>query len=145
MKKTTIFIIVAIILIVIVGGYFLMAKGNEEKKVLLRTTKGDIIIKLYGDMPITVSQKALAEQHQWAAANDGATQIRVVAGPGTGKSHTIEKRVAYLLNNGVDPQKVHVISFTRATCTELGDRIQAFCSTQSCASVATHKFRGHNT
>lgn len=88
-------------------------------------------------MPITDSQKAQAEQCQWAAARDGAPQVRLVAGPGTGKSHTIEKRVADLLTNGATPDNVYIISFTRATCAELRDRIRDFCSTLSCANAST--------
>jgi DNA helicase-2/ATP-dependent DNA helicase PcrA len=88
-------------------------------------------------MPITTAQKAQAEQRQWDAARDGAPQVRLVAGPGTGKSHTIEKRVADLLMNGATPGNVYVISFTRATCAELSRRIRAFCSTLACASAAT--------
>jgi len=88
-------------------------------------------------MPITAVQKAQAEQRQWAAARDGAPQVRLVAGPGTGKSHTIEKRVADLLSNGATPSNIYVISFTRATCAELSARIQAFCSTLPGANAAT--------
>ena len=88
-------------------------------------------------MPITAAQKAQAEQRQRAAARDGAPQVRLVAGPGTGKSHTIEKRVADLLTNGVTPGNVYVISFTRATCVELRERIRAFCGTLPCANTAT--------
>lgn len=88
-------------------------------------------------MPITTAQKALAEQRQWAAARDSAPQVRLVAGPGTGKSHTIEKRVVDLLSNGASPGNVYVISFTRATCAELSARIQSFCSTRTCASAVT--------
>lgn len=88
-------------------------------------------------MPITAAQKALAEQRQWAAARDGAPQVRLVAGPGTGKSHTIEKRVADLLSNGATPGNVYVISFTRATCAELNARIRSFCSTLPYVSAAT--------
>ncbi len=88
-------------------------------------------------MPITTTQRARAEQHQWAAARDGAPQVRLVAGPGTGKSYTIEKRVADLLTNGATPGNVYVISFTRATCAELSERIRAFCSTLPCANAAT--------
>ncbi len=87
-------------------------------------------------MPITATQKAQAEQKQWAAAQDGASQVRLVAGPGTGKSHTIEKRVAHLLLNGSTPSNVYVISFTRATCAELRTRIQTFSSGLSCAAAA---------
>ncbi len=74
-------------------------------------------------MPITNGQKAAAEQQQWNAAIDLAPQIRLIAGPGTGKTHTIEKRVADLLNKGANPDNVYVISFTRATCAELHTRI----------------------
>lgn len=86
-------------------------------------------------MPITETQKAAAEQSQWNAARDSAPQVRLVAGPGTGKTHTIEKRVAHLLNNGATPNNIYVISFTRATCAELRRRIQAFCSNQPCSSI----------
>ena len=88
-------------------------------------------------MPITAAQKAQAEQCQWTAARDGAKQVRLVAGPGTGKSYSIEKRVAYLLTKGATPSNVYIISFTRATCAELRNRITRFCSTLSCANEAT--------
>lgn len=87
-------------------------------------------------MPITDAQKATTEQQQWNAAIDHAPQVRLIAGPGTGKTHTIEKRVADLLNKGANPDNVYVISFTRATCAELHTRIQAFCSNQPCALAA---------
>jgi DNA helicase-2/ATP-dependent DNA helicase PcrA len=85
---------------------------------------------------ITAAQIAQAEQDQWQAAQDQAVAIRVVAGPGTGKSATIERRVAHVLNSGVNASRVYVISFTRATCGELAGRTSAFCATQPCAGVA---------
>jgi DNA helicase-2/ATP-dependent DNA helicase PcrA len=88
-------------------------------------------------MPITNAQKQAAEQRQWTAARDSAPQVRLVAGPGSGKSRTIEKRVAELLTNGAAPGNVYVISFTRATCAELTARIRLFCSNLPCASAAT--------
>jgi len=63
---------------------------------------------------ITKLQKTQAEKSQWRAAQDDANQIRLVAGPGTGKSSTIERRVAYLLNRNANPKRVFTISFTRA-------------------------------
>jgi DNA helicase II / ATP-dependent DNA helicase PcrA len=89
-------------------------------------------------VPITPAQTAQAEQHEWQAARDPADAIRLIAGPGTGKSATIERRVAHVLNNGSNASRVYVISFTRATCGELGIRISAFCAMQPCASVAAH-------
>jgi DNA helicase-2/ATP-dependent DNA helicase PcrA len=83
----------------------------------------------------TELQKARAETAQWEAAQDDAQQVRLVAGPGTGKSSTIERRVAHLLNGGANPKRLFTISFTRATTAELSDRIAAFCATQPCASA----------
>jgi superfamily I DNA/RNA helicase len=86
---------------------------------------------------ITDVQKARAEKAQWEAAKDDADQIRLIAGPGTGKSSTIERRVAHLLNSNGNPRRVFTISFTRATTAELSDRIAAFCATQPCAGVVS--------
>jgi len=85
---------------------------------------------------ITTVQKAAAEDRQWQAARDNARQVRIVAGPGTGKSRTIEKRVAHVLENGAEPDELYVISFTRATCAELRDRIHSFCADRACSSLA---------
>ncbi len=46
--KIVMFIIIALIFVV---GYYTMADGN--KKVKLETSKGEIVIELYGEMPIT--------------------------------------------------------------------------------------------
>jgi ATP-dependent DNA helicase UvrD/PcrA len=78
-------------------------------------------------MPITSAQVIAANAQQDAAASDPAPQVRVVAGPGTGKSRTIEKRVGFVLGTGVAGQSICVISFTRATWWDLTRRIEAFC------------------
>src|SRR3954447_7450637 len=46
-------------------------------------------------------EEAQAAQH--AAAHDESGHVRVAAGPGTGKSATIEERVCWLLEQGVKP------------------------------------------
>ncbi len=79
-------------------------------------------------MPITPAQKMRADSQQSNAATDTAPQVRLVAGPGTGKSSTIIKRVHHLLSIGANPSNLYVISFTRATCAELESRIIADCA-----------------
>ncbi|MDQ6912586.1 MAG: ATP-dependent helicase [Verrucomicrobiota bacterium] len=79
-------------------------------------------------MPITPAQRAAAEQQQILAAQDQAPQIRLIAGPGTGKSRTIEKRVAHVLAQNAVPGQVYVVSFTRATCEELRTRVRSYCA-----------------
>src|SRR3984893_8848893 len=79
-------------------------------------------------MPITPQQIQAAEMTQRAAAHDGAQQIRLVAGPGTGKSFSIEERVCWLLTQGIQPRAVTVVSFTRASSIELRSGIHLYCA-----------------
>jgi len=79
-------------------------------------------------MAITATQKAMADQQQQLAATDSTAQVRLIAGPGTGKSGTIIKRILHLLGAGADPKKLFVISFTRAACEELRGRVKAACA-----------------
>jgi len=52
------------------------------------------------------------------AAYPGA-QLRVVAGPGTGKTYALMRRVARLLEQNVPPDRVLAISFTRTAANDL--------------------------
>ncbi len=64
---------------------------------------------------------------QEVAAKDMRPQVRLVAGPGTGKSQTIEQRVGELLSLGVDPKEMAIISFTNASVRDLRGRIIKYC------------------
>lgn len=64
---------------------------------------------------------------QEIAAKDMRAQVRLVAGPGTGKSQTIEQRVGELLSQGVDPKEIAIISFTNASVRDLRERISVYC------------------
>ena len=68
-----------------------------------------------------------AEKNQTKAAQDTSSLVRLIAGPGTGKSKVIEQRVAYLLNQGVGPKNIFVISYTRASANDLRRRIYEYC------------------
>lgn len=78
-------------------------------------------------MAITRAQIEASQEAQHSAGRDGAEQVRLVAGPGTGKSSTIEERVRWLLEQGVPAEAVTVVSFTRAAAFDLRGRIGAFC------------------
>ena len=78
-------------------------------------------------MPITPAQVSASQAVQFAAAHDPSATVRLVAGPGTGKSSAIEERVRWLLANGVDGQGIFVVSFTRAAALDLKLRIRRYC------------------
>lgn len=58
-----------------------------------------------------------------SAAYDIATEendrIRVVSGPGTGKSFALKRRVARLLEEGIDPHAILPVTFTRVAAEDL--------------------------
>jgi len=81
-------------------------------------------------MPITAQQIINAQANQNAAAHEKNTPVRLIAGPGTGKSFTIQERVNWLLQNGVPPETIFVISFTRASAFDLRQRIHSYCLQQ---------------
>lgn len=56
-----------------------------------------------------------------AAAGD---RIRVIAGPGTGKSYATKRRVARLLEEQVPPDKVLAVTFTRVAAEDLHRELQ---------------------
>lgn len=79
-------------------------------------------------MPLTQAQIQAAQAAQHVAAHDPGQQVRVVAGPGTGKSSAIEERVRWLLSRGVRPDAIYAVSFTRASALDLRQRIHTYCA-----------------
>lgn len=51
----------------------------------------------------------------------------VCAGPGSGKTATLIGRIRYLMEQGIDPEFILGITFTREAAGELKSRCQAFC------------------
>ena len=88
-------------------------------------------------MPIAPHQLQAATASQHAAAHDPAQHVRLVAGPGTGKSSAIEERVCWLMKNGARPASIYAMSFTRASALDLRERIHGYCLSQG-LSAATH-------
>jgi superfamily I DNA/RNA helicase len=57
-------------------------------------------------------------------ASAGENRIRVIAGPGTGKSYAIKRRVARLLEKTVPPEKILAVTFTRVAAEDLHRELQ---------------------
>ncbi|HEY4268217.1 MAG TPA: ATP-dependent helicase, partial [Galbitalea sp.] len=75
-------------------------------------------------MPLTLADIAAAKALQLEAAHDIGQAVRLVAGPGTGKSASVEERFRWLLDDqAADPRSVFGVSFTRASANDLRIRV----------------------
>ena len=71
-------------------------------------------------MVLREEEVAAASAVQDAAARHAARAVRVIAGPGTGKSHAIEERARWLIEDqGARPDRIKIVSFTRASSADL--------------------------
>ena len=71
----------------------------------------------------TAHRELNAEQLEAATFGDGP--LRVIAGPGTGKTTTLTARVEILLERGVAPERILLLTFTRRSAREIVNRVRA--------------------
>src|SRR6185437_79624 len=64
---------------------------------------------------------------QLAAVEHGSGPLVVMAGAGTGKTRMLTARVARLLEGGVAPEKVLLLTFTRRAAASMTSRAAALC------------------
>lgn len=68
-------------------------------------------------------QKALNPE-QWQVVSEGDGPVLVLAGAGSGKTRTITYRVAYLLEQGILPQEILLLTFTNKAAREMLSRVE---------------------
>jgi len=87
--------------------------------------------------------QGLNDQQKIAATRvDG--NFLVIAGPGTGKTHTLVYRVIHMLKKGIDPKSIVIITFTRRAANELKSRVNRLVPNTNLGFVGTfHSFSNH--
>ena len=82
---------------------------------------------------------SLNEEQQRAVTFSGKHAL-VIAGAGTGKTRTIIHRAVHLLSQGVRPDKILILSFTRKSANEIVERIKQLQDTGSVLNLSGQTF-----
>ncbi len=72
---------------------------------------------------IHIDYAAELNEQQLAAVTASPGPLLVIAGAGSGKTRTLTYRVAYLLENGVDPRNILLLTFTNKASRQMLDRV----------------------
>ena len=69
--------------------------------------------------------KSQLNEQQFQAATSHSQYLRIIAGAGTGKTRTLTYRLAYLIDQGIQPKRIVAITFTNKAAKEMGERVEA--------------------
>src|SRR3954465_10544272 len=75
------------------------------------------------DGAIHIDYSAELNEQQLAAVTASPGPLLVIAGAGSGKTRTLTYRVAYLLENGIDPRNILLLTFTNKAARQMLDRV----------------------
>src|SRR6202030_3772481 len=67
-------------------------------------------------------QQRRAVEHGGAAVGE-AGPLLIIAGAGSGKTSTLAHRVAYLIEQGADPRRIMLLTFSRRAAAEMTRRV----------------------
>ena len=89
-----------------------------------------------------IKYQSLLNEEQIRALLSTEGQYLVIAGAGSGKTRTIVYRTAWLIENGVAPEKILMITFTRKASEEMEERLKNILGTNKLETTVTtfHSF-----
>lgn len=90
---------------------------SDVKPYLLRSSAEDLSRRR-----LTLDYRQALNPQQLAAVTAGEGPALVIAGAGSGKTRTLIYRLAYLIDSGVDPATILLMTFTRKASQEMVER-----------------------
>ncbi len=100
-------------------------KLDELKSIILSienkpSDPAEIII----ERPLRIDYAKVLNKAQLEAVTSMAGPVLVIAGAGSGKTRVIVHRVAYMMENGISPADILLLTFTRKAANEMLGRVQ---------------------
>ena len=95
----------------------LISMERETKTYVLKRPIDEAISR-----KLSIDYAAALNSQQLAAVTAGEGPSLVIAGAGSGKTRTLVYRVAYLIDSGIDPSQILLLTFTRKSAQEMLDR-----------------------
>ena len=91
---------------------------------------------------MNVYEKLLAELNssQYKAATFKKKHCMVLAGAGCGKTKTIIARCIYLISQGIPPNRIQILSFTRKSASEIYERVRVTVGEDAVKGLHTSTF-----
>ncbi len=90
---------------------------RETKTYVLKRPVDEVVPRT-----LSIDYAAALNSQQLAAVTAGEGPSLVIAGAGSGKTRTLVYRVAYLIDSGIDPSQILLLTFTRKSSQEMLDR-----------------------
>ncbi|MCL2459471.1 MAG: UvrD-helicase domain-containing protein, partial [Desulfobulbus sp.] len=84
--------------------------------------------------PSSFAEQLQLNRAQYAAVTHGDGPILVIAGAGSGKTRTLVYRMAHLIDRGVPPESILLLTFTRRAAQEMLGRA-AELTADSCRRI----------
>jgi len=124
---------------------------KAEIKNLRKAESNNIDAAAISDTPVINTRESsskspvILNQQQLTAVNHSQGPIMIVAGPGTGKTRTLTHRIARLIEQGVNVDRILAVTFTNKAAGEMRQRLAAMLGrTQQLPFVGTFHGIGFN-
>jgi len=79
-------------------------------------------------------------QEQYKSATSSIGHNLTIASAGTGKTSTIVGRIGYLLNSGINPKNILLLTFTNKAASEMIERVASYFSKEIASQIVSGTF-----
>ncbi|HKK82252.1 MAG TPA: ATP-dependent helicase, partial [Prolixibacteraceae bacterium] len=101
-----------------------VAKVDELKAIIQNIENRPATTQVKLDKKYKINYPFELNNSQLTAATTINGPVLVIAGAGSGKTRVIVHRVAFMLENNIDPQEILLLTFTRKAASEMTARVQ---------------------